>query len=134
MGTPHKTAAAIEKHFMDFVTLHDSPSRRKFQLEFAAGAGLGNPASSSENIILGLAPTSSSPPATKKFSAAAPKASPSSGLRLETTTQLAFRGYDSVQAFKPEVKHRIMKADDHDFVEQMFLLWNVHGKKGSGLL
>ena len=131
---PKVSLEELERRHAHHLALHQSPSLKKFNLEFAAGVGLGNPASSSENIILGNVPASYDGQKPKTFGAAATSKSPKVGQRLETTTQLAFRGYDDVATFRPETKHRVMKAADHEFVEQMFLLWNVHGKKGSGLL
>ena len=102
------TKEQLENHFSSFVEYHSSPSRKKFEYEFGI-------------------------PSPRKKQAPPMPVLPS-GRVPETTNQLCYRGYDAIPAFAPETKHRVMKAQDHEFIEQMFLLWNVHGKKGSGLL
>ena len=42
------------------------------------------------------------------------------GPPLETTSQMAYRPYDNMpRSFLPETKHRNLKAQDHEFVEQV---------------
>ena len=59
------------------------------------------------------------------------------GRHFETASQISWQSYVSVPdeaGFSPTKKHRYLKAKDHEYTEQMFTLWNIHGKKGSGLL
>ena len=118
-----KSKDELEAAFKSFVFLHDSPSRKKFALEFSAS-------------VLppeGAAPASSSHP-TSFADRVGKQSGPRPVRACETTNQLAYQQYKVIPSFVPETKHRYMKAADHDFTEQMFTLWNIHGKKGSGML
>ena len=158
MAQRTRSKEELEKHFQSFVEFHDSPSRKKFALEFAASV-----------VPLEGAPAVAPPKGS--FASRLPTQNKHSNARhCETTNQLAFQSYTLVESFKPETKHRTRKAPNHEFTvrqlvsilrpipaigslpsdpflpahlevagnhvpqEQMFLMWNIHGKKGSGLL
>ena len=120
-----KSRDELEAHFKSFVELHDSPSRKKFALEFSASVLPPEGAVAAE-----------SPGQPTSFASRMGKGPliQLSGPRRETTNQLAFPGHNIIPSFAPETKHRYLKAADHEYTEQMFTLWNIHGKKGSGLL
>ena len=104
-----------------------SPARQSFIIAFGLDPMTGSnatPGPLSEKIR--------SPP--KKQQVASPAGK---GRHFETSAQVSWQSYVSVPVeagFSPTTKHRYMKAPTHEYTEQMFTLWNIHGKKGSGLL
>ena len=107
----------LEKFHADFIALHSSPSKKKFMLEFS------QPVASTPTD--GPAPSRLAPSVKRSLPPYDPSHRP-----LETTGQRAFQSYGQLPGcFLPETKHRNRKAPTHEYQEQMFLLWNVHGKK-----
>ena len=102
--------------------LHDSPARKKFALEFSASVLPPEGAVAAE-----------SPGQPTSFASRMGKGPliQLSGPRRETTNQLAYTYTPPPPAWQPVTKHRYMKAPNHEYTEQMFLLWNIHGKKGN---
>ena len=92
--------ARLEKFHADFVERHSSPSRQKFLVEFGR-AGM---------------PAHVLPAATKPLeeAKAPPMLTKFEGQRFETTNQFRYMPYTEalkLACFRPEVKHRYMKAE-----------------------
>ncbi len=105
----------LQQFHEHFIERHSSPMRNKFLYEFGSEA-------------TGIAPTAKTKPISL---VASPVPDKFAGQVFETTNQYRFRPYGEdmqIPAFRPEVKHRVMKAPTHDYTEAMFREWNVHGK------
>ena len=110
----------LERFHADFVHVHSSPSREKFLFEFKAGQV-------PESMIPSRRGKRAEPSAIRKDTAPAWN----DNRKLETSSQFSYRagfGPSLPRQFCPETKHRFMKQPEHDYQEQLFLLYNIHGK------
>ena len=114
----YKRLAAFHAQYLE---KHSSPLRARFVYEFGADVAAAMPGvgrAEPRRFFVG-SPTSSPLPA--KYA----------GQTFDTTNQYQYRPYgDEVYSgpFSPEVKHRVMKAPEHEHTEAMFKEWAVHGK------
>ena len=117
-GPSYKRLAAFHAQYLE---KHSSPLRNRFVYEFGADVAAAMPGvgrAEPRRFFVG-SPTSVSVPA--KYA----------GQTFDTTNQYQYRPYgDEVYSgpFSPEVKHRVMKAPEHEHTEAMFKEWAVHGK------
>ena len=115
------SVAELEAFHQQFRETHESPARRKFFFEFKQKP--------SEEAIRWA--RFNKPEPTVSIAFESPRSECSyRGRRLETTTQFGFRQQEELPSmFLPESKHRIMKSDDHEYTQQMFVLANISKQK-----
>ena len=124
-GRRTMSAAELEAFHTQFRETHESPGRRKFFFEFKQKP--------SEEAIRWARFNKPEKASTSNLDSPRSE-STYKGPRLETTNQFRFRapndpGQPLPSMFLPEAKHRIMKNEDHEYIQQMFVLANISKQK-----
>ena len=120
-GRRAMSVAELEAFHQQFRETHESPTRRKFFFEFKAKP--------SEEAIRWARFNRSGP--ASAFTLDSPRSeSTYKGPRLETTNKMSFRATEEMPSmFIAESKHRIMRNEDHEYTQQMFVLANIAKNK-----